>query len=171
MINRDFSLKTPSAKILPSEITSESNYLNRRRFLRDSGMVIAGAALTTGFSPDTSAAVRDLSTVKSRYSIDEVPNSWEDITTYNNFYEFGLDKDDPYQNAQEFKTDPWSVKVSGECDKPGNYTLEDIMRPHTLEDRIYRHRVLRPGPWSSPGWVFHWVIFSQDLNRTPTPGL
>jgi sulfoxide reductase catalytic subunit YedY len=141
-------------KILSSDITSEPNYLNRRRFLSDSGLMVAGAALASGFSADTGAAVLDLNTVSSPYSTDEAPNSWEDITTYNNFYEFGVGKDDPYNNAQEFKTDPWSVKISGECDKPGSYTLEDIMRPHTLEDRIYRHRCVEA--WSM---VVPWVGF------------
>ncbi len=141
-------------KIQPSEITSESNYLNRRQFLYRSGLVIAGAAAAAGLPGVSRGAVRDLHTVKGPYSTDETPNSWQDITTYNNFYEFGTDKEDPYQNAQEFMAEPWSVKVSGECGKPGNYTYEDIMRPHTLEDRIYRHRCVEA--WSM---VIPWVGF------------
>jgi methionine sulfoxide reductase catalytic subunit len=61
--------------------------------------------------------------------------SWEDATTYNNFYEFGTGKDDPVRNAHTLRTDPWSVRVDGECDRGGNYTLEDILAPHALEER------------------------------------
>ena len=100
------------------------------------------------------AGARDLETVAGQFSTDETPNSWEDITTYNNFYEFGTGKDDPYHNAQEFRTQPWSVEISGECDKPGKYQLEDIIGPHTLEDRVYRHRCVEA--WSM---VVPWVGF------------
>ena len=100
------------------------------------------------------AGARDLETVAGQFSTDETPNSWEDITTYNNFYEFGTGKDDPYHNAQEFRTQPWSVEISGECDKPGKYQLEDIIDPHTLEDRVYRHRCVEA--WSM---VVPWVGF------------
>ena len=100
------------------------------------------------------AGARDLETVAGQFSTDESPNSWEDITTYNNFYEFGTGKDDPYHNAQEFRTQPWSVEISGECDKPGKYQLEDIIGPHTLEDRVYRHRCVEA--WSM---VVPWVGF------------
>jgi len=141
-------------KIKSWEITSESNYLNRRRFLRDSGLVIAGAAVAAGYSGNSFGAVTELETVKGPYSTDETPNSWQDITTYNNFYEFGTGKEDPYMNAQDFQPEPWSVKVSGACGKPGTYTYEDIIRPHTLEDRIYRHRCVEA--WSM---VIPWVGF------------
>ena len=144
----------PNKSIRPSDITTESNYLNRRRFLRDCGSAIAGFTVAASIPGLSQAAVRDLKTVKGPYSTDEAANSWEDITTYNNFYEFGTDKNDPYQNAQEFQPEPWSVKVSGECDKPGTYTLEDILRPHALEDRIYRHRCVEA--WSM---VIPWVGF------------
>ena len=96
----------------------------------------------------------DLETVQGPYSTDETPNSWEDITTYNNFYEFGTGKEDPYRNAQDFVTEPWTVTVGGECDKPGKYAYEDIVGPHTLEDRIYRHRCVEA--WSM---VVPWVGF------------
>lgn len=140
--------------IKPSEITSESNYLDRRRFLRNSGLAIAGAALASGI-PSVSVGVEgELLTVKGPYSTTETPNSWQDITTYNNFYEFGTGKEDPYENAQDFVSQPWSVTVSGECDKPGIYTYEDILKPHALEDRIYRHRCVEA--WSM---VIPWVGF------------
>ena len=137
------------------EITSESNYLNRRQFMLAAGLA-AGAGVAAATLPGRAlAAGRDLETVPGPYSTDEAPNSWEDVTTYNNFYEFGTGKEDPYRNAQDFQPHPWSVKVSGECDKPGTYDYEDIVGPHTLEDRVYRHRCVEA--WSM---VVPWVGFS-----------
>jgi sulfoxide reductase catalytic subunit YedY len=143
-----------SKRIRSSEITSERNYLNRRDFIRNAGLS-AGAALAAAALPGrTLAGVRDLETVPGPFSTDETPNSWEDITTYNNFYEFGTGKEDPYRNAQDFQPRPWSVKVGGECSKPGLYNYEDIVGPHTLEDRVYRHRCVEA--WSM---VVPWVGF------------
>ncbi len=133
------------------EITSETNFLNRRQFMASAGFAAAGAALLPAVA---GAAVRDLETVPGAYSTDEEPNSWEDITTYNNFYEFGTGKEDPYQYAQDFITEPWTVRVDGECEKPGDYAFEDIIRPHALEDRVYRHRCVEA--WSM---VVPWVGF------------
>ncbi|HET6566100.1 MAG TPA: protein-methionine-sulfoxide reductase catalytic subunit MsrP [Xanthomonadales bacterium] len=148
-------MKNHDAPIKPSEITSESNYLNRRQLLAASGFALAAAGLgLAGLPRRSSAAVRELETVPGPFSTDEAPNSWEDITTYNNFYEFGTGKDDPYRHAQDFVTSPWTVKVSGECDKPGDYSYEDIIKGHTLEDRIYRHRCVEA--WSM---VVPWVGF------------
>jgi sulfoxide reductase catalytic subunit YedY len=101
--------------IRASEITSESNYLDRRRFLQ-----VAGLALAARVAPANAAAQRELETVQGPYSTAEAPNSWEDITTYNNFYEFGTSKEDPYEYARDFVTTPWSLKVSGECAQTGN---------------------------------------------------
>jgi sulfoxide reductase catalytic subunit YedY len=140
--------------IRSSEITSESNYLDRRSFLQAAGMALAGAALAARVAPASAAAQQGLETVQGPYSSAEAPNSWEDITTYNNFYEFGTSKEDPYEYARDFVTAPWSVKVSGECGKPGTYTFEDIIRPHALQDRIYRHRCVEA--WSM---VIPWVGF------------
>jgi sulfoxide reductase catalytic subunit YedY len=135
------------------EITSETNYLNRRAFLQAAG--IAAGLTATGLLPRAAgAAVGDFETVPGPYSTDEEPNSWRDITTYNNFYEFGTGKEDPYRNAQDLVTSPWSVRISGECDRPGEYTYEDIIRPHALEDRVYRHRCVEA--WSM---VVPWVGF------------
>ena len=136
------------------EITSESNYRNRRQFIRDAGLAIGGGMLSSTLPVSALAAERDLVTVPGPYSTDEEPNSWRDVTTYNNFYEFGTGKEDPYQNAQDFQPRPWSVKVSGECGKPGDYDYEDNVSPHALEDRIYRHRCVEA--WSM---VVPWVGF------------
>ena len=152
-LKMDRAMKSSNA-IRSWEITSETNYLNRRRFLRETGLV-AGAGIASLVLPGRLLAdVRELETVPGPYSTDEKPNSWQDITTYNNFYEFGTGKEDPYENAQAFVTQPWTVKVSGECDQPGDYHYEDIVSPHTLEDRVYRHRCVEA--WSM---VVPWVGF------------
>jgi sulfoxide reductase catalytic subunit YedY len=136
------------------EITSESIYLDRRRFLREAGLAAAAGMAAMSLPGQLAAGNSGLQTVQGPFSSSETPNSWEDITTYNNFYEFGTAKDDPAANAQDFVTKPWSVKISGECDKPGDYQLEDIIGPHTLEDRVYRHRCVEA--WSM---VVPWVGF------------
>jgi sulfoxide reductase catalytic subunit YedY len=136
------------------EITSETVYLNRRKFLREAGLATAGGVAAMALPGQLMAGVGELKTVPGPFSTDEAPNSWEDITTYNNFYEFGTGKDDPHKNARDFVTRPWSVRISGECDKPGEYDFEDIIAPHALEDRIYRHRCVEA--WSM---VVPWVGF------------
>jgi sulfoxide reductase catalytic subunit YedY len=154
VLNKDHDMNS-SSKIHSWEITSERNYLNRRQFIRAAGLAAGvGAAAAAALPGGALAAVRELDTVPGPYSTDEAPNSWEDVTTYNNFYEFGTGKEDPYRNAQDFQPRPWSVKVSGECDKPGTYDYEDIVGPHTLEDRVYRHRCVEA--WSM---VVPWVGF------------
>ena len=141
-------------RIRSSEITSETNYLNRRSFIGGAGLAIGGAALSLALPDGVRAATAELETRPWPGSTDEAPNSWQDVTTYNNFYEFGTDKADPARNAQAFKPLPWTVSVSGECDKPGDYHYEDIVGPHALEDRIYRHRCVEA--WSM---VVPWVGF------------
>jgi sulfoxide reductase catalytic subunit YedY len=145
--------------IRPSEITDEALYLNRRAFLARAG--IAGAGLATSASglaalaTAPEAAGERLQDVReSPFSTDQTPNSWQDITTYNNFYEFGTDKSDPSENAGDFEPRPWQVKVSGECERPGIYNLEDILAPHALEERVYRLRCVEA--WSM---VIPWAGF------------
>jgi sulfoxide reductase catalytic subunit YedY len=93
--------------------------------------------------------------VRSSLSTTEKPNTWQHITTYNNFYEFGTDKSDPANYAPRFKPpQPWTVAIEGEVAKPGKLTLEDILKGETLEDRIYRHRCVEA--WSM---VIPWVGF------------
>lgn len=135
-----------SAAILPSEITSESVYLNRRKLLQ--AAVMAGVAgLGGGFLSEAEAAVADLKVQRNaKYSLNDPPNSYEDITTYNNFYEFGLDKGDPAENSGRFKPAPWTVAVKGEAEKTGTFALEDILKPHAIEERVYRLRCVEA--WS-----------------------
>ena len=89
---------------------------------------------------------------KSPFSTDQEPNSWSDVTTYNNYYEFGTGKEDPSRYAKNFEPRPWTVKVSGECGKPGSYGYEDLIPPNELEERIYRLRCVEA--WSM---VIPWV--------------
>src|SRR6185503_8335737 len=98
---------------------------------------------------------------------DEAWNKFEDITSYNNFYEFGLGKDDPQRYAGKLKTSPWKVKIDGLCAKPADYLLEDLIKPFQLEERIYRLRCVEA--WSM---VIPWlgIPLSSILKRAePTP--
>jgi sulfoxide reductase catalytic subunit YedY len=145
------------ARILPSEITPESAYLNRRDLLK--AAVAAGLIPQLGWQPAAAATSKLNYTKNSQFSVTEAANSYEDITNYNNFYEFGLDKEDPARNSANFKPTPWSVKIGGECEVKGTFTLEDILKPHPLEERIYRFRCVEA--WSM---VIPWVGFPlKDL--------
>ena len=139
--------------IRPSEITDESVYLKRRDLLKMAGIVTAGAIASQSILAEPGISGRELPDVqKSPFSTDQQPNSWSDITTYNNYYEFGTGKEDPALNARDFNPRPWTVAVNGECGKPGNYNYEDLISPHVLEERIYRLRCVEA--WSM---VIPWV--------------
>ena len=144
--------KETKIKIPSSEITSESNYLNRRKLIQSVGLFSLGL----GFSESTvgqDQSVNSLQSIKNvKYSTDETPNSYSDITTYNNFYEFGMQKSDPYMNSGMFEPKPWSVEVSGEANKTGTFNLEDLIDFNKLEERIYRLRCVEA--WSM---VIPWV--------------
>jgi sulfoxide reductase catalytic subunit YedY len=150
-----------AADIRSSEITDRKLYLNRREFLgataATTAAVAAGALGTEVLLQAATPAAhgRKLENVKkSALSVDEKPNKWEDITTYNNYYEFGTDKDSPSMLARNYKTEPWTVSIDGECAKKGGMNLEDILKGETLEERIYRHRCVEA--WSM---VIPWVGF------------
>jgi methionine sulfoxide reductase catalytic subunit len=151
---QEHALRRPDNRILPSEITSESAYFNRRTLLAAS---LAGAAM--GVLPQARANSpapdpRFTAPRNTKLSIADPPNSWEDVTTYNNFYEFGTDKSDPAVNSRNFKASPWDVTVDGECEVKGKFTMEDILKAHALEERIYRLRCVEA--WSM---VIPWVGF------------
>jgi sulfoxide reductase catalytic subunit YedY len=143
--------------IRPSEITDRSVYLSRRRFIRSgvgtvlTASALGGAALLRP-SPVRAGTPLTGRIGKSPYSTDEEKTSYEDITTYNNFYEFGTGKGDPSKYAGDFHPRPWSVTVAGECNRPGTYDLEDFLKPRHLEERIYRLRCVEA--WSM---VIPWV--------------
>jgi sulfoxide reductase catalytic subunit YedY len=128
-----------------SDVTPHSDFLNRRQVM--AGM---GAAGLMAASP----AAAKIATVSSAYSSSEKPNSLKDITKYNNFYEFGTGKGDPAAYASKLTVDPWSVKIGGLVDKPGNYDLADLTKGVSMEERIYRFRCVE-------GWsmVIPWVGF------------
>ncbi len=142
-----------------SEITDKKLYLNRREFIRAASMAAVTAASGSLGSDllmsDTVQAGEKLEgVVKGPYSTDEKPTSYTAITTYNNFYEFGTDKESPAEIAPKtLKPRPWSVAVEGEINKPAVYHLEDLI-PKTLEERVYRHRCVEA--WSM---VIPWVGF------------
>jgi sulfoxide reductase catalytic subunit YedY len=145
--------------IRSSEITPERIYRNRRQFIQTaSGAAlgaVAGGTLLGHYGGAASAQEPIPDLAKSPLSTSDEQNSYEDITTYNNFYEFGLDKGDPARYAHEMTIDPWSVRVEGEMNRPaGDVSLEALLRPHTLEERIYRLRCVEA--WSM---VVPWVGF------------
>jgi methionine sulfoxide reductase catalytic subunit len=143
-----------------SEITPESLYLDRRRFLRLGAAGAAGAALGACAPGDGAAADGQVPAGQDR------PTELKHITTYNNFYEYGPDKSDPAERAPKLlRPRPWSVVVEGHCAKPGRYALEDFIRPAKLEDRIYRLRCVE-------GWsmVIPWRGFPlADVIRRAEP--
>lgn len=144
-------------RILPSKITPESAYLNRRQIL--AGGLAAGAAFALPAGAQTPTGARLAFTRNAKLSVAEAANSYQDITTYNNYYEFGTGKGDPAEHAHSLRTRPWSVAVTGEAEVTGTFTLEDILRPHALEERVYRLRCVEA--WSM---VIPWVGFPlRDL--------
>lgn len=136
-----------------SDVTPRADWLNRRQLLAASG-----AALAVGMAGGQARA----SVQASSYSTDEAPNSFSDITTYNNFYEFGMGKEDPSRNAHLLTTDPWSIVIDGLVERPGTYDLADVLRGQNMEERIYRLRCVEA--WMM---VVPWIGFELAglLNR------
>ena len=136
--------------IKPSEITPEAAFLDRRTAI--------AALLASGMAAGLRAAESAPPALKyqrnARYTVTEKPNSYEEITTYNNYYEFGTDKADPAANAGTLRPKPWTVEVAGEAEVTGKFGYEDIVKPHPLEERIYRFRCVEA--WSM---VIPWVGF------------
>jgi sulfoxide reductase catalytic subunit YedY len=134
----------PRHDLPSSEITPEGVYLDRRSFLTAAGVAGAGllGANALAASPLAAAPPQQQRPLGTPYGLqpNDVATPEEDVTTYNNFYEFGTGKDEPAMNAQEFRARPWTVKVEGLVGKPGNYQLEEFLKPSKVEDRIYRMR-------------------------------
>ena len=148
-------LMKESVRIAPSDITPPEKYLSRRTVLTGA-MSLAAAQAIGAFdqkayaqSPPSLAYTRN-----AQLSLAEQPNSYQDISTYNNYYEFGTDKSDPAQNAQKLRTQPWTVTIGGEAEVKGSFLLEDILKQNPLEERIYRLRCVEA--WSM---VIPWVGF------------
>ena len=165
-------------EIPESEVTDQAIYLNRRHFLQGLGATVLSATAPLGALAGTAegSRPRDLATTSTPGPYSKNAPSWlrnkvkasgvgdiatnealtpfEYVTQYNNFYEFGTGKGDPYENAQDFDTDPWSLSISGEAELTGQFQLEDILKPHDLEERIYRLRCVEA--WSM---VVPWIGF------------
>jgi sulfoxide reductase catalytic subunit YedY len=144
-----------------SAVTPKKNYVNRRRFLLASAGLgtLGGAEATRIFSgSDRSVQGKKLVARKSAFSTSETLTPLEDVTHYNNFYEFGTDKTDPAENAKNFRTRPWSVSIEGAVAKPRVLDLDAVMKIAPLEERIYRHRCVE-------GWsmVVPWIGFSLNV--------
>jgi methionine sulfoxide reductase catalytic subunit len=133
-----------------SDVTPKRHWLNRRQIFAGAGALLASPALDR------------IEAAPSRYSTDVTPNTFEEITSYNNFYEFGTDKGDPKRYADALTIDPWSVVIDGLVDKPGTYDLADLVKGQPLEERIYRFRCVEA--WSM---VIPWIGFELAglLNR------
>jgi methionine sulfoxide reductase catalytic subunit len=150
-----------------SDVTPESLYLRRREFLASAAVpVLAGAASLVArgraAAQDTGQA---LSANKSPLSTTEAATPYEDVTTYNNFYEFGADKSDPARNSKNFKTRPWTVTIDGAVAKGGKFAIDDLVKPYQLEERIYRLRCVEA--WSM---VIPWIGFPLgDLLKQVEP--
>ncbi|MBW0149449.1 protein-methionine-sulfoxide reductase catalytic subunit MsrP [Marinobacter arenosus] len=156
--------KRPSWALPHSLVTPERIYLNRRRFMSGALAGAAGLAMP-GLLSAAALPVQGEPLAFSempRFSTDEEKTPYEDVTRYNNFYEFGTGKDDPARYAGEMSVDPWSITVEGECGKPGVYPLEDVLKPHQYEERVYRLRCVEA--WSM---VIPWVgiPLAQVLKR------
>jgi methionine sulfoxide reductase catalytic subunit len=153
-----------------SEITDERLYLRRREFIQlgaglmgaAAGGVLAACGNSALDAASVSAAPGDLSPAppqtpiadvkKKMVTVDEPVNKFEEITGYNNYYEFGTRKSDPAKYAGQLKTSPWTVKIDGLCNKPGDYHLDDLIKTADLEERVYRFRCVEA--WSM---VIPWI--------------
>ena len=132
--------------ISSSEITPKHVYLNRRNFI--TGAAVAAGAGLIGIPFLAEGADKIEKVVKGPFGTDEKWTPLKDITTYNNFYEFGTDKDDPAENAKNLQTRPWTVKVEGNVNKPKTYDLDDIMQDGVRsKSGSTAIAAWKPGPW------------------------
>jgi sulfoxide reductase catalytic subunit YedY len=167
-----------------SDVTPKGVYTNRREFLASLGLAggLAGGALMT---PRTAKATAKLEIAsKSPFSTTEKINSYQDVTHYNNFYEFGTNKTDPAENAQSYRTSPWTVSIEGLVEKPQKIDLASLLKLAPLEERIYRHRCVEAWsivvPWAGyslsallksvdPLPKAKYVAFQSDYDRKQMP--
>jgi methionine sulfoxide reductase catalytic subunit len=156
-----------------ADVTPKDVYTNRRKFLRDIGIAgaavaLAGERILSIASPNLTAyATSKLNFVKGQFNTDEKISAINDVTHYNNFYEFGSDKADPAKNAQKFRTSPWVVSVEGEVKAPRKLSMDELLKVAPLEERIYRHRCVER--WSI---VVPWIGYSLSAilkQLEPTP--
>lgn len=147
------------ADTVSSEITPESVYRDRRRLMLQ-GAAALGLGSIGAFAHAQSAGggtgAKLAATPNTAFAVMDKPTSRKDITTYNNFYEFGLDKGDPAKNAGKFMARPWTVSVEGEVGKPRVFDIDELLKLAPLEERVYRLRCVE-------GWsmVIPWVGYSM----------
>jgi methionine sulfoxide reductase catalytic subunit len=143
------------------DVTPKSLYLNRRKFLQSAGLIGAAALAGRGLwelalpSSNVFAGTKLNVASKSPFSTTEKQNTYDDVTHYNNYYEFGVDKTEPAKNAGSLKTYPWTVSIEGEVKNPRKMSIDEILKLAPLEERIYRHRCVEA--WSI---VVPWVGYS-----------
>ena len=144
-----------SNDIVPSEITPKALYEGRRQFMLKSGAALVGAWGLAAARNDAFAGVKLAGVKKSQYTVAEAQTPLKDVTTYNNFYEFGTDKSDPAANAHTLNPRPWTVSVEGEVKKAKTFGIEELLKLAPLEERAYRLRCVE-------GWsmVIPWVGYS-----------
>ena len=153
--------------VSPSEITAPALYADRRRFLRlGAGSLLTAAAWSSGLLPGAAQAGAKLpNVIKGKYNAADELTPFESVTSYNNFYEFGTDKEDPARLAGSLRTRPWTVAVDGEVAKPGMLAIDDLIKAFPLQERIYRLRCVEA--WSM---VVPWVGFPlADLLKRHQP--
>jgi sulfoxide reductase catalytic subunit YedY len=149
-----------ASDIQSSQITPQSVYLNRRKFIARGSAAVAGLAmgrtlLELLFPSQTVQADTKLSAaIKSPFSTNEKQTPYNDVTHYNNFYEFGVSKEEPAEKAKNFKTSPWTLAVGGAVKKSETFDLDSLMRLAPLEERVCRHRCVKA--WSI---VVPWIGF------------
>jgi methionine sulfoxide reductase catalytic subunit len=159
-------------RILPSQITPEAVYLNRRELLAAavaSGALAATALAALPAHADDAAPKPDPRFSFARdpkYSVTAVPTSFKDITHYNNFYEFGTSKDEPAKNAGTLRPHPWNVTVGGECQSRGSFAFEDLIKGLPLEERVYRFRCVEAWSMVVPWLGFQLSELIQRLKPT-----
>jgi len=156
-----------------ADVTPKELYFNRRKFLKAMG--IAGAAAFAGKSlleldspsRNVFAGTKFPNLVKSPFSTTEKETPYQDVTHYNNFYEFGVDKDQPAKNAQKFRTSPWTVSVEGEVKTKRKFSMDEILKLAPLEERIYRHRCVEGWSIVVPWIGFPFSVLAKLVEPTP----
>jgi len=184
------SLRAAQIPSIPErEVTDERLYLRRREFLRAASAASLMAAGGVAFGGAADAAMTDelpgVLPAPPQFRTDEEQTPWSKATSYNNFYEFGTGKDDPAARAHTLRPRPWSVAVDGEVARPGVVPIEDVLRPHALEERIYRLRCVEAWsmviPWVGiplgavlarfePSSKARYVAFETLVDREQMPG-
>ncbi|MEM7724066.1 MAG: protein-methionine-sulfoxide reductase catalytic subunit MsrP [Pseudomonadota bacterium] len=144
------------SKLKWSDVTPRADYMNRRALMAGAGsLAIAGGLAPAARAQD--AAVEEL-----------VPNTWEEITSYNNFYEFGTGKEDPKRNAGQMTTDPWAIEVDGLVERPGTYDIADVLADKAIEERIYRLRCVEAWSMIVPWNGFELKDFLDQVGVMPS---